>query len=146
MTSGGCFLATAFCGAEKAVPQYGVMGPVKAALETAVEYTAAELALRRLQLAGPIATTVAGLLAFAAFVALAVERVQDLALERLLDHQSQSQADQIALSGRRPQISVYQPPKFEFTIFLRTALPNISSNTLQWRRGRASTVLRWRQE
>ena len=36
MTSGGCLLAITFYGAVKAVPHYGVMGPVKAALESAV--------------------------------------------------------------------------------------------------------------
>ncbi len=43
MRSGGCLLAVTFYGAEKVVQHYGVMGPVKAALETAVEYMAVEL-------------------------------------------------------------------------------------------------------
>lgn len=43
MGSGGCLLAVTFYGAEKAVEHYGVMGPVKGALETAVQYMAVEL-------------------------------------------------------------------------------------------------------
>jgi hypothetical protein len=54
---------------------------------------------------------VAGLLTFAALVALAAERVGDLAFERFLDDQTQRQADQIAPSLRRPQISVHQGAK-----------------------------------
>ena len=49
--------------------------------------------------------------ALAALVALAAERVGDLAFERLLDDQPQRQADQIATSRRRPQISVHQGAK-----------------------------------
>ncbi len=68
-------------------------------------------ALRRLHLARPIAVAVARLLALAALVALAADRVGDLAFERLLDDQPQRQADQIATSPRRPQISVHQGAK-----------------------------------
>ncbi len=67
--------------------------------------------LRRLHLARPIAVAVAGLPALAAFVALAADRVGDVAFERLLDDQPQRQADQIATSLSRPQISVHQGAK-----------------------------------
>ncbi|MGM9513474.1 enoyl-ACP reductase FabI [Roseateles sp. DB2] len=40
---GGCLLTMSYLGAEGAVPHYGLMGPVKAALESSVRYLAAEL-------------------------------------------------------------------------------------------------------
>jgi enoyl-[acyl-carrier protein] reductase I len=43
MTGGGCLLTVSFYGSERAVTNYSLMGPVKAALESAVRYTAAEL-------------------------------------------------------------------------------------------------------
>lgn len=43
MTNGGCLLAITFLGSERVVAHYNLMGPVKAALESAVRYTAAEL-------------------------------------------------------------------------------------------------------
>jgi enoyl-[acyl-carrier protein] reductase I len=60
MTSGGCLLAITFYGAEKVVQHYGVMGPVKAALQTAVEYMAVELGDKLIRVnaisSGPVAT------------------------------------------------------------------------------------------
>jgi enoyl-[acyl-carrier protein] reductase I len=43
MPTGGCLLTVTFCGSERVVAHYGLMGAVKAALESAVRYTAAEL-------------------------------------------------------------------------------------------------------
>jgi enoyl-[acyl-carrier protein] reductase I len=43
MTQGGCLLTVTFYGSERVVAHYNLMGPVKAALESAVRYTAAEL-------------------------------------------------------------------------------------------------------
>jgi enoyl-[acyl-carrier protein] reductase I len=43
MPTGGCLLTVTFYGAERVVSRYNLMGPVKAALESAVRYTAAEL-------------------------------------------------------------------------------------------------------
>jgi enoyl-[acyl-carrier protein] reductase I len=43
MTAGGCLLTVTFYGSERVVANYNMMGPVKAALESAVRYTAAEL-------------------------------------------------------------------------------------------------------
>lgn len=40
---GGSLLTVSYYGSEKVIPQYGVMGPVKAALECAVRYLADEL-------------------------------------------------------------------------------------------------------
>jgi enoyl-[acyl-carrier protein] reductase I len=43
MTDGGSLFAMTFYGSEKVLPTYNLMGPVKAALESAVRYTAMEL-------------------------------------------------------------------------------------------------------
>ena len=43
MTEGGCCLSVSFFGASRVVRHYNMMGPVKAALESAVRYAAAEL-------------------------------------------------------------------------------------------------------
>ncbi len=64
MPAGGVVLTVSFYGAEKVVPGYGMMGPVKAALEASVRYAAAELApkgIRAYALSpGPIRTRAAG--------------------------------------------------------------------------------------
>jgi enoyl-[acyl-carrier protein] reductase I len=63
MLSGGCLLAMSYYGAEKAVPHYSLMGPVKAALEAAVRYVAVELGPQQIRVnalsPGPIATRAA---------------------------------------------------------------------------------------
>lgn len=43
MPDGGSMLAMSYLGADEAVPHYGLMGPVKAALESLVRYMAVEL-------------------------------------------------------------------------------------------------------
>lgn len=43
MDRGGCLLTLSYMGAEEVVPQYHIMGPVKAALESVARYLAAEL-------------------------------------------------------------------------------------------------------
>ena len=43
MPNGGCLLTVTFYGSERVVAHYNLMGPVKAALESAVRYTAFEL-------------------------------------------------------------------------------------------------------
>lgn len=43
MTKGGSMITMSYYGAEKVVPNYGIMGPIKAMLETVVHYMAAEL-------------------------------------------------------------------------------------------------------
>jgi enoyl-[acyl-carrier protein] reductase I len=63
MANGGCLLAIKYYGAEKAVPHYNVMGPVKAALETAVRYLAVELSPKGIRVnalsPGPVKTRAA---------------------------------------------------------------------------------------
>ncbi|MDW9231170.1 enoyl-(Acyl carrier) reductase family protein [Burkholderia cepacia] len=43
MTSGGSLMAMTYIGADQVIAEYGVMGPVKAALEATVRYLAVEL-------------------------------------------------------------------------------------------------------
>jgi enoyl-[acyl-carrier protein] reductase I len=63
MTEGGTMLAMSYHGAQKVVPNYNVMGPVKAALEAACRYLAFELGPRRIRVhaisPGPLKTRAA---------------------------------------------------------------------------------------
>jgi enoyl-[acyl-carrier protein] reductase I len=63
MSQGGCLLTVTFYGSERVVAHYNLMGPVKAALESAVRYTAAELAPKGIRAhaisPGPIRTRAA---------------------------------------------------------------------------------------
>jgi enoyl-[acyl-carrier protein] reductase I len=63
MTDGGTIFAMSYYGANKVVPNYAVMGPVKAALEAAVRYLAHELGSRGIRVhaisPGPIKTRAA---------------------------------------------------------------------------------------
>jgi enoyl-[acyl-carrier protein] reductase I len=63
MTEGGIMLAMTYHGAQKVVPNYNVMGPVKAALEAACRYLAYELGPRRIRVhaisPGPLKTRAA---------------------------------------------------------------------------------------
>jgi enoyl-[acyl-carrier protein] reductase I len=64
MPRGGCLLTVTFFGSERVVPHYNLMGPVKAALESAMRYTAAELGPQFIRAhaisPGPIRTRAAG--------------------------------------------------------------------------------------
>lgn len=63
MKDGGCLLTTTYYGGEKVVEEYGMMGPVKAALEGTVKYLAAELGGKKIRVnalsPGPVATRAA---------------------------------------------------------------------------------------
>lgn len=63
MTQGGAILTMSFYGSEKVMPGYGIMGPVKAALESSVRYLAAELGPAGIRVnalsAGPVRTRAA---------------------------------------------------------------------------------------
>jgi enoyl-[acyl-carrier protein] reductase I len=63
MTNGGCLLTTTYYGGEKVMPHYGLMGPVKSALESTVKYLAADLGAKNIRVnalsPGPIATRAA---------------------------------------------------------------------------------------
>ena len=63
MTGGGAILTMSYFGGEKVVPHYGIMGPAKAALETAARYMAAELGEKGIRVniisPGPVMTRAA---------------------------------------------------------------------------------------
>ncbi|HUL95029.1 MAG TPA: enoyl-ACP reductase FabI [Usitatibacter sp.] len=63
MDCGGALVTMSFLGATQVVPHYGVMGPVKAALESTVRYLATEVAQRDIRVnavsPGPIVTRAA---------------------------------------------------------------------------------------
>lgn len=63
MADGGCCMAVSFFGSSRVVRHYNVMGPVKAALESATRYAAAELGEKRIRVhalsPGPLATRAA---------------------------------------------------------------------------------------
>lgn len=63
MTNGGCLLTVTFYGAEKVIGRYNLMGPVKAALESAVRYMAVDLAEKNIRVhaisPGPLKTRAA---------------------------------------------------------------------------------------
>ena len=64
MKDGGCLLTTTYYGGVEVIPSYGMMGPVKSALEGTVKYLAAELGAKNIRVnalsPGPIATRAAG--------------------------------------------------------------------------------------
>jgi enoyl-[acyl-carrier protein] reductase I len=79
MKEGGTLLAMSYHGANKVVPNYNLMGPVKAALESAVRYLAFELGDRDIRVhavsPGPLKTRAAsGLKDFDVLLTEAVER------------------------------------------------------------------------
>jgi enoyl-[acyl-carrier protein] reductase I len=63
MTDGGALVTMSYYGAQKAIEQYGIMGPVKAALEASVRYLALELGPKGIRVhavsPGPIRTRAA---------------------------------------------------------------------------------------
>lgn len=63
MTQGGCMLTMSYHGADEVVANYGMMGPVKAALQSATRYIAAELGPKGIRVhaisPGPLATRAA---------------------------------------------------------------------------------------
>jgi enoyl-[acyl-carrier protein] reductase I len=63
MTDGGCLMTVSFYGGRKVVEHYNVMGPVKAALEAATKYMAAELGEKGIRVValspGPLKTRAA---------------------------------------------------------------------------------------
>lgn len=79
MSAGGSILTLSYYGAEKAIPGYGIMGPVKAALEASVRALAMELGPTGIRVnalsPGPLATRAAsGIAGFDALLAQAKAR------------------------------------------------------------------------
>lgn len=86
MRAGGSMLTMTYLGADEAVPHYGLMGPVKAALESLVRYMALELGPQGIRVhavsPGPIPTRAAsGIEAFDALLAQAAAKAP---LQRLV--------------------------------------------------------------
>ncbi|MDO8248551.1 MAG: enoyl-ACP reductase FabI [Rhodoferax sp.] len=86
MTEGGSLLTMTYLGADEAVPHYGLMGPVKAALESMVRYMALELGPQRIRVhavsPGPILTRAAS--GIAAFDELMDDAIRKAPLGRLV--------------------------------------------------------------
>ena len=79
MSRGGCILTVSYHGAQEVIRSYGVMGPVKAALESVVRYLAAELGGKAIRVhalsPGPIPTRAAsGIPDFSSLVQVAYEK------------------------------------------------------------------------
>jgi enoyl-[acyl-carrier protein] reductase I len=95
MTDGGCLLCVTFYGSERVVEHYNLMGPVKAALESATRYTAAELGSKGIRAhaisPGPIATRAAS----------GIDRFDEL-LERSAAHAPTRELVEITTSVRWP--------------------------------------------
>lgn len=90
MTDGGCLLCVTFYGSEKVVEHYNLMGPVKAALESATRYVAAELGPKGIRAhaisPGPIATRAAsGIRRFDELLERAAEQVPQRELVDISD-------------------------------------------------------------
>lgn len=87
MTHGGCMLTMSYHGADEVVSNYGLMGPVKAALQSATRYMAAELGPKGIRVhaisPGPLATRAAsGIKDFDNLMLSAAERAP---LHKLVD-------------------------------------------------------------
>ncbi len=63
MQNGGTVITMTYIGANKVIPEYGIMGPIKACLESTVHYLASELAQNKIRVfaisPGPIKTRAA---------------------------------------------------------------------------------------
>lgn len=102
MADGGSILTMSFYGSEKVVPGYGIMGPVKAALEATVRYLAAEMGPRRIRVnalsTGPVQTRAASGLAH--FDALMAQAAATAPLHRLVTIEQVGKAAAFLLSDR----------------------------------------------
>lgn len=90
MPDGGCLLTVTFQGGLRVLPNYNLMGPVKAALEGAMRYLAAELGARKIRVnaisPGPMSTRAAsGLAHFDELLDDAMMRAPQHTLARIED-------------------------------------------------------------
>lgn len=90
MVQGGTLVTMSYYGAEKVVPNYNLMGPVKAALEASVRYIAYELGPKGIRVhavsPGPVATRAAsGLANFSEMLVDASRRAPEHELVDILD-------------------------------------------------------------
>jgi len=86
MPDGGTLITMSYRGADEAVPHYGLMGPVKAALESMVRYMALELGPKNIRVhavsPGPIPTRAAS--GLAEFDGLMAQAMREAPLQRLV--------------------------------------------------------------
>jgi enoyl-[acyl-carrier protein] reductase I len=86
MRNGGSMLSMTYLGADEAVPHYGLMGPVKAALESLTRYMAMELGPQAIRVhavsPGPILTRASS--GIASFDDLMANAAQKSPLKRLV--------------------------------------------------------------
>jgi len=90
MDDGGCLLTMSYYGAVKVAENYGLMGPVKAALESCVRYMAAEMGAKRIRVnavsPGPMRTRAAsGIKDFDVMLERAAARVPEGRLATIED-------------------------------------------------------------
>ena len=90
MKDGGACVTMSYYGAEKVIPNYGLMGPVKAALETAVRYLAYELGPKGIRVhavsPGPVKTRAAsGIADFDSLLTQVEHRAPEHELVDILD-------------------------------------------------------------
>lgn len=87
MKNGGCLLTMSYHGADEVVSNYGIMGPVKAALQSASRYLASELGPKGIRVhaisPGPLATRAAS--GIRDFDGLMQDAVQRSPLHKLVD-------------------------------------------------------------
>ncbi|WP_050461074.1 enoyl-ACP reductase FabI [Herbaspirillum autotrophicum] len=87
MRNGGCLLTMSYLGADEVIANYGLMGPVKAALEASVRYMATELGPKGIRVSavspGPLATRAAS--GLADFDQLLDDAARRAPLRRLVD-------------------------------------------------------------
>ncbi|AOY01149.1 enoyl-ACP reductase FabI [Jeongeupia sp. USM3] len=87
MKDGGTLITMSYYGAEKVVPNYGVMGPVKAALESTARYLANELGPKKIRVhavsPGPVQTRAAS--GIREFGLLIENSIQHAPLRELID-------------------------------------------------------------
>lgn len=107
MKQGGSILTLSFYGSEKVITGYGIMGPVKAALEASVRYLAADLGPSGVRVnalsTGPVRTRAASGLSH--FDDLMVKAVETAPLHQLVTIEQVGDMAAFLLSSRAPTIT-----------------------------------------
>jgi enoyl-[acyl-carrier protein] reductase I len=106
MIQGGSIVTLSYYGSEKVIPDYGLMGPVKAALESSVRYLAAELAPKNIRVnalsPGPVKTRAAsGLTDFDKLLAKAADEAP---LQQLVTIEQIGEVATFMMSDKSKQI------------------------------------------
>lgn len=102
MSDGGAILTMSFYGSEKVVPGYGIMGPVKAALESTVRYLAVDLGDKAIRVnalsTGPVKTRAASGLSH--FDDLLAKAAEETPLKQLVTLEQVGEAASFLLSDK----------------------------------------------